>query len=237
MSILSRLFNIWGPSQVPVIVNPEHYRGDNRVCDPVRSFLGVKSHWWVFDYDGRVSKIIPENQGVPSTVFTDRHFVMYRNMTDEARTPYKVFRNQVNPDRPQRPARLRGQVYLLSSEVIRELDEVYKNQVESIRTRSRLIFPNYVTSFPKTIFDKPEPVAMTAWLYFDKMSPKIERGIKFDNQFNGKEYRNFAPVATKRHPKEHIAHYYDTGGELPNKSEGYVRLEIHKGSRKVPQVS
>jgi hypothetical protein len=237
MSILNKFFGIFRTVQAPsVLIQQEKYfRGDSRVCDPVQSFLGIKSHWWMFDYDGRVSKIIPENQGVPADVFTDRHFVMYNHTTGE--TPYKVFRTQVNGEYHHRPARLKGRVYLLPSEVIRELDGVYKDQVDSIRTRTRLVFPDYVTDFPKTIFDKCEPTTMHAWMYFDQVTPKIERQFKFDNDhFRGKGH-NLIPMPIQRHPKEHIANYYDTGGERPKKTEGYVKLEIHKGSRKVPQVS
>lgn len=212
---------------LPVQTKPDYswYKRptNTRISNPSRSFLDTKESWWVFDHDGRIGKTVPGNYGIQSEVFTDRHFVMF----NDAKTKNNlVFRKQITPTEPKAPAKLTGWMYLLLPDQIRVLDEYYQNQVQSIRTRTRILFPDFFQEHPKKKYDPMFPTIAHAWMYFDRATEELSEEIPFDLKMckiGLRDKARYTPVPTARHHREHIKFYFDT--QPLSNSRGYIRKD------------
>jgi hypothetical protein len=226
MNILGKLTGLF--SRTPVQAKPNHSwyqrpRGNTRIADPSRSFLDNKEGWWVFDWDGRIAKEFGRkgNSGLQEDVFSDRKFVMYARDGKPM-----AFRQQVLPKAPMAPARLRGKVYLLNPNQIKELDEKYLNQVQSIRTRTRLVFPDWVAEFPKKTHYPIIPTMMHAWMWFDRTNPELLKDIQWDyDMFHQRECASFLPVKALKHYREHISYFFNPSHKPITVQKGYQLKE------------
>lgn len=215
---------------------------NTRVCDPSRSFLDTKETWNVFDYQAQVPLVVPGSYGLQEDAFTDRKFVMYKNTTNGNTL---AFGQQILPNSPLPPAKIRGRMHLLTPDQVRDLDEHLLNGVQSIRTRVRLLFPNYITEYPKECFKKSKrlnqtiPVNFTvahAWMYFDRTQPWAEKFQDDYDLYGEGERSTFKPIPVVRHYREHIRNFFLLG-HLP-KREGYTKVnEIRTASPTLSQVS
>lgn len=232
-NFLQRLFTT--PKSKPVNLDHSWYKRptNTRICDPSRSFLDTKENWWVFDWQAQVPVVIPGSAGMQEDVFTDRKFVMYKN---EVSKNSLAFSQQMFPEKPMAPAKIRGRVHLLTPDQIKELDESMLKDVQSIRTRVRLVFPNFIKAFPQKKWDPVEHTWMYAWMYFDRAQPWQPRFQNDYALFRGRDKATFKPVPTTRHHREHIQNYFNVG-HLP-KREGYTRVnEVRTVTPTMSQVS
>jgi hypothetical protein len=211
------LTKLWQSRKAPIVGLDNLSRGvvrttDNgitriknrRVCDPTKSFLERHEHWWVFDWNNQVNFPPAAHQDV----YSDRHFVMYNQNRKEG-TPALVFGQQVLPANPIAPAKLRGSVHLMTPDQIRELDEAMMVDVQSIRTRMRLVFPNFVQEIHKDSTIPTIPTIMHAWMYFHRSTPEMMDHFKMDyGHFRGRKDAEFLPAPVVRHEKEFIRGYY-----------------------------
>lgn len=233
MKFLQRLFTTT-PTKTQNPDNSWYKRPTNtRICDPSRSFLDTKESWWVFDWQAQVPIVVPGSRGMQEDVFTDRKFVMYKDMVNANSL---AFSQQMFPQNPMAPAKIKGRVHLLTPDQIKELDETMLKDVQSIRTRVRLTFPNFIKEFPKKKYDPVEPTGMYAWMYFDRAQPWQLRFQDDYNLFRCRDKATLKPVPIARHYREHIRNYFNVG-HLP-KREGYTRVnEVRTITPTMSQVS
>ena len=217
--------------------NPDHswYKRptNTRICNPSRSLLDTKENWWVFDWQAQVPIVVPGSRGMQEDVFTDRKFVMYKNTMIGSSL---AFSQQMFPLKPMAPAKIKGRIHLLTPDQIKELDESMLKDVQSIRSRVRLVFPNFIKEFPKKRWDPVEPTSMYAWMYFDRAQPWQAKFQDDYDLFRGRDRATFKPVPIARHHREHIRNYFNIG-HLP-KREGYTKVdEIRTATPTMSQVS
>lgn len=225
-------------------------KGNTRITDPSRSFLDTRENWWVFDWDDAIPKKLPGSNGVQHEVFTDRHFVMYSQNRVEG-TPPLVFGSQVIPSEPMPPAKLKGKLHLLSPDQIKELDEAYLKDVKSIRTRVRVIFPQYIApkqvspfqgkywtpKFKKT--GRPnctapdDPVIIPAWMYFHRSTPAIVDHFEMDyGLFRHRKDAEFRPVDKERHERDEIKYYFEPKFQTARVPKvGFRKMDLNRLSR------
>jgi hypothetical protein len=232
MNFLQRLWTT--PAKVQ---NPDHSwytrPQKTRLCNPSRSFLDTRENWWVFDWQAQVPLAVPGSRGMQEDVFTDRKFVMYKDTIDGDSL---AFSQQMFPLKPMAPAKIKGRVHLLTPDQIKELDETMLHGVQSIRSRVRLVFPNFIKEFPKKKYEPVEHTTMYAWMYFDRAQPWHKRFEDDFALFRGREKATLKPVPINRHHREHIRNYFNIG-HLP-KREGYTKVnEIHTITPTMSQVS
>jgi hypothetical protein len=149
----------------------------------------------VFMFDNRIT-------GYPvayAEAYADQNFCAF--IHNEPNQPGLVFRKQVDENRIQPTARLKGVVVRVRKESLELLDTVLGNKVECHRKKTRILLP----------FKKANGVMVNfpAWMYHDNPEKWRDR-FSFDfSLFRGRRDGEFRPAALDYNPRfPHIEKFY-----------------------------
>jgi gamma-glutamylcyclotransferase (GGCT)/AIG2-like uncharacterized protein YtfP len=167
-----------------------------------RRFVGFKpgiptDKEWVFSFDGRLGPSFPV---IFPEAYADQNFCAFIQ-TKEIGAPALLFRQQVDPNRIQPTAKLKGKVFSLKPGELEALDMVLGNKVQSYRKRTRILLP-----FHK---DNGVMVNVPAWIYQDNPQHWKEAFSYDFSMFRGRDNGYFTPAALDYNPRfPHVEKYY-----------------------------
>lgn len=167
-----------------------------------------KIAWWVFFYDSYMigrrdySKIKNELDYKPATAFTEERFTLWKKTRHKFEAPYPIAIEDFDPrdktiwdpsdisTKMKHRAQIKGELHLLSTEQILELDTTKLNGIEWQRTKVKVEIP-YVVSREDVNRSMNKFTTRECWMYVGRREywdRLIDAGFEFQrvNIYNGR---------------------------------------------------